>query len=701
MSHKKNKPKNKGQQQKQKKLQSSIVSADLITGKQFKKIIDLLHSKKELTNRDRYLYGYALLSTQNNLEALITLWPLASKNQKKIQEDCAILAAHVFKEENSPLLVGLPEDALYILFHAARHLLPKNPVNRELKQWLIPLLWQAGNYEKLEHVIKSSVNEPTAISIETLSKLAFFQSEKKLPGNIIGFIGHTLTGGACLIARDPTYHNDILDKMNLLGNELKLMYSQLSLKTNHKLAWKPSLFNNFVDYDVSILTQVLTIFVEKTAQKNAKLNFDIIPSPSYINHYETTDRQTSKQFLIWLASENETLSDMYQRKTALLVIWALGGEKLSVVTQLLNEYGSTQLHPYLRLALMLRAENIKKSSLNGLVELSDFEKLEDTATVFKSVVIQTLSSIINNTSQSKISPDFWQMVIHFYPVLQDPRLKNSLIAQSLNELHQQHKNHDTLDLSNITTLACQLNVPEFEKQVDALHARQQACSQFWMTISSEKLSKKSIRAIKNKPMLETHLTFIADYFLLIFSGLSRALYLHLKNLVTNKRLNKLVPLTDLLECNFECGCVHCIDQLFHDDLPKLVKKLNLPVAQLPKPSHDLTLESGSKPLTSRSSVLSEPDPFKILDSTCTDSKQAIMQQVMKLIQQSPEKMSEFRHAQSELFNPTQRFLHHYFRIVSNDSTPLATNAEKSVPCSLSLQIPLQDIPFRHEFLNAN
>ena len=93
-------------------------------------------------------------------------------------------------------------------------------------------------------------------------------------------------------------------------------------------------------------------------------------------------------------------------------------------------------------------------------------------------------------------------------------------------------------------------------------------------------------------------------------------------------------------------------------------------------------------------MLSQADPFKILTVSCDVTKAGIMQTVLQLIKQSPNQMAVIRQAQSALFNPAQRFLHHYLRYFGNE------NLNFTVEPTQDVTVPLEQIPLRQEFLNA-
>ena len=521
--------------------------------------------------------------------------------------------------------------------------------------------------------------------MENLSKLMFFQADNKLPSNIAAFIGYVLTGGACLIIRNSIYHNNIADQIRVLANEIKAIFFKLEHKNQPRLAWDKNLFEKFVDYEASILIRVLQLVVG-----SGVANLDLIPTPSYLITYDITYGRVGQKFLAWLATLNKELLETYQVNTLNAVIWAFSGDKLSTINSILKLAPKNKIHPYLRLAIMLRATNIKKSALNGLVQITDFENLIEPMSLFRDVAIQTAHLIIN--AEINITPEFWQILLEFDPVLQDPEIRNILIKRSIQVLHVEHKNRKNLNLGVIKSIAHQTNDHRFEEQIDALFNRQQECLQFLLTLNDNKGSKQIIKKIKDQPALNSHLTLIVDSCLLVAAGLSKEFFQHIKTLVTNKAINKLIELEDLFD--FNCECYTCKEYLCNYSIPEVVKKLKLSVAAIPEIlPYDVNSEQLSSASFPKGSVLSRPDPFIVLDVTFTDSKQIIMQKVMKLIQQQPEKMAIFRQAQSELFDPAQRFLHHYFRYLSYEDHNIG-----SEECPF---LPLVNFPFRDEFLNEN
>lgn len=674
-----------------KQKKTSLVPPDLISGNRFDEIVTLLRDKTELTHNDRYLYGYSLLRTQQELASLITLWPLAAKGNTKLHEDCVSIAAHVFQDVRSLAAIQLSEEALYTLLLVARSLFPNSQVYSDLLQRYCNTLWQLGHYEKLEKILKSSKDNFSGILVENLSKLAFFQHINKLAVNTPAFISHILTGGACLIARNPIYHGGAADAMQLLANEIKQLFSRLADK-NQKLALDRFVFESFIDYEAGILTEVLQL-----ATRNGESQLDIIPSPGYLMSFDSTNRRMSEKFLPWLATESKELYDLYSVPTQQAVLFALGIKELSAINSLLPLDENTQLHPHLRLALMFRTVHSKKPIFN-LVHIGEFDTLNADLLPLKNLLLDTIQSVINQVSILSLKQEFWQMLQEFYPVIACPELKNRLIVHSIYELKQQRKQQKTINFSEINRIAILVNDDELTKQVNALRVRQQACSEFLLTISSKAKSKKCISTLKNAPTLLTHLSLIADSCFLNYSELSTNFWEHFKSLVHNKKINTLLPLSDLSNHDFACQCSSCQEVLYECEIPMIARELNVSIMRFPDESLYFSSNETSSSHKLLPSILSQTNPFKTLDASLTDSKQAIMQKMMHLIKQSPEQMVLLRQAQNELFNPVHRFLHHYFHYLAYEEKPITDN--KANPSSSPLNLRLYKIPFRSELLNA-
>ena len=166
----------------QKKAKTHRISSELMTSKRFNEIIALCQQTPDLTDQDRYMYGYALLQTQQYIDALIALWPLYKKASPRLQEDCTSIASHILSDADLLSPTSLSTDTLQTLFLVAQHLMPKHPRCHQLKQALLDRLWIEGHYETLERILKSMQGDSPDVWIENASKLAFFQPKKKLSG---------------------------------------------------------------------------------------------------------------------------------------------------------------------------------------------------------------------------------------------------------------------------------------------------------------------------------------------------------------------------------------------------------------------------------------------------------------------------------------------------------------------------------------
>lgn len=663
---------------------SPVITDTLIQSRNFGEIVSIASRAALLTNRDRYIYGYALLQNQEPIAALVNLWLLVVKGAVKLQADCSAIAAYVFADGNLLLSASLSDEAMQILLLAGKSLAPQSAGYYALRKRLCDTLWQQRQFEQLERILKSNKEDFSGILVENLSKLDFFQPNRKLASNIPAFVGHILTGGACLVARDVTYHSDIAAIIGALANEIKSVFYQLQAN-GQKLSWSRELFENFVDYEVNILTQVLQLAV-----KNDSLSFDIIPTPSYLIHYDAASKRVSEKFLTWLQTENPELLAAYNIDTYQAVLWLLGDERISY-SKILKSV--QMLDPYLRLAIMLRSVTMKTVEPEPLVKLSDFTNTASTVIAFKELAIQIVKIRIGHQAYPDLPADFWQFLFDFSSVLQDPDCNNMLIINLIRKFK---------DLATTTALdlhvgvlrdtAQHLNMPDFIKPAEILCARQQVCDEFLLSLQDDKQTKKISKNITNLAALYEHLTLIADCCFLAHAQLVEPFFQHLKSLVQSKKINKLLPLLqDFCQHEFSCACESCRRTIYHLAIPDLVNELSLPVANFP----EVHWPDQPKAATLKPSILLQTDPFKTLGVTASDSKPVIMQKIMQLIQQSPSQMAFYRQAQSELFHPGTRFLHQYLRYVSYDTE---TNIKPILPSASDF---LTKIPLRHELLNES
>jgi len=655
---------------------TSLISIDHIKNNRFEEIIALLREKPELTRKDQYLYGYSLLRTKKYMDALIAFWPLAAKGHTKIQEDCTSIAAYVFKNEGLlSSLAYLSEDNLYILYQTAKNLFPKSQIYYHLRNHLFDALWQQRHYEKLERILKTSEDAFSSRLVENLSKLAFFQSEKKLLGNIPGFISHILTGAACFIQRNDIYHQDIAKSIRGLSSEIKCLFS-------NNRTWDKVLFANVLHYEATILTCVLELAV-----KTSGIRLDFIPTPGYLIHFDAAEKQTSQSFLTWLESENKELYEMYHPDTYYAVLWALNGET-GMNTTAISKIQKNTFHPYLQLALKLRSTVSKKTIFKEDLEPKTFGNIVSCANhLFKNVLIQTAQTIAPSDSNA-----FWIALENFCSLLEEPVLNRIIIAKYLGELKKQLESLENLGIEPLKDFARRIKENDLENKAHLLYVRQLICSQFLSDIADQKKSKKIITNIKNELTLREQLTLMADSCTLLRGNLSLKPLLHMKSLFKNKRLNKFLPLKEYMT---ECICPDCIYRFYLHDMPRIAQTFALNTVCLSDLDKYVNEKFNSTEEQIFSSVLSTSDPFQTLSVALTDNKAAIMQKIMQLIKDSPNEMATFRQAQSELFDPPRRFLHHFLRYLSQmddeeDFTSLPSSEDR-----------LHNICLRQDFLNEH
>lgn len=134
------------------------------------------------------------------------------------------------------------------------------------------------------------------------------------------------------------------------------------------------------------------------------------------------------------------------------------------------------------------------------------------------------------------------------------------------------------------------------------------------------------------------------------------------------------------------------------EIPELAEKLNLPIISLSEIKAQARIKQNNHGPAYQPSILKQENPFEVLQVSFSDSKPLIMQQLMKLIKLSPEQMARFRHAQSELFDPSKRFLHHYLRVFTDDNiTQICDKASSKLN---NINVELHKIPFRQDLLRV-
>lgn len=270
-----------------------------------------------------------------------------------------------------------------------------------------------------------------------------------------------------------------------------------------------------------------------------------------------------------------------------------------------------------------------------------------------------------------------------------PQLEPILIGKLIGALHREYQSFRTVSLDRIKKVSQQTGDHVLKKQLDVLCARQQECLKFLQGFSDQKKSQKAIRSINSLVSIQKHLILLVDCCMLVCDQLPDDFFWHVQRLSASKKINRFIPLQILFSFKFQCACDECRLR-YKGELQVIVGNLNLAVACLPEIHNNSNLQSTNDKATSKNSVLAQMDPFKVLGVSLMDSKETIKCKVMKLMQKSPRKMAAFRLAQSELYNPAQRFVHNYFRYLSyGDFEPEASP-------SLSHDLSVEKIPFRHE-----
>lgn len=684
---------------------SHTIPSDFITQHRYSEIADLLENKTELTKQERYLYGYSLFRTDQKLKSLITFWPLVKKGCTLLEEDCKTIAADVFKDENFLSSSSLSLDSLHVLYLAAKNLAPNTQAYDAIKHQLFDSLWSSGNYEKLERILKTDKEGNFGVLVENLSKLAFLQLDKKITTNPLSLVSLILTGGASLIARESIYHSDVSLEIQSLANEIKHLF--LQLKNNHYKSTSKdrTLFEAFVDYEADVLIQILQLFI-----KNPGLETEIIPTPGFLIDYDAMKH--CKPFLQWLRVADAELHKIYDPNIHQAIIWTLGHDNTSLIQNTLRKTSSASWNPYLRLSIKLRAALNKKMGFPKALKVEEFENMEKNSTtgLFKNVttrVIRANTADFRNNPSTKTNK-YWEIIQQFHVVFVGTDVENILIEKYIKELHENYQVLQNLNFEPLATIAREKKLLDLEKQSLTLSARQKECEKFLHKIDSEQASKKVIKQIKNETTLREHLCFIADSCLLNRPDVSIEIFWHIQDLTTDKRINKIIPLNEYFGFDEKlCDCLNCQCNCYRNTIPEMSRKLSLSTVKLPDPD----LYSSKRPLNtiqnSSSSVLLQIDPFKTLGVSLTDSKTVVMQKIMALIQQSPQKMTQYRQAQNELFQPERRLLHQYFRYFVFDTgqtdrnLPETSNLMNQVPSNMiSIKTP-DNIPLRHEYLTEH
>ena len=642
----------------------NIIPLELIKQSHYNKIIDLINKNPSNQDFDIYIYSYALLRTQRPLEALINLYSLVKK-YPNLEEDCNCIGRSLFKEQDFLSKVPMDEKVLYILFKVARNTILDHKIYIELQKKLFNLLWERSEYAKLENILKSYKKQKDGILLENLSKVNFRQYENKFSGNILGFIGFTLTGAGCLILRDKLYQNNLDKQINSVIDELKKLFLSVSTQFKHKFL-DLKLLNACLEYEAQVLIEVLKIAI------NCGTELDFVATPSYFIHYDPANLLLAK-FKLWLQKYDLNLDRIYDRITYDAIIGVLTGDQ-----KLLKLVSKHKLDPAILLAIKLRNTSLKKS----VVVSNDLSNLNNSSDLMKSVVFNTIKIMLDN----KVNPQFWEIIMGSDLIVEDLEIIYILRNKLIQDLKAASVLKENLNLKPAQNFAHKLNNATFMQEIDLLSKRQTASLEFLLAIRDLKKSNELINQIKNKEELIQHFRLIVDLKILVFKDLSKSLsecFRHVKRLVENKKINKIENLNE--DLNLDCDCDECLKHFLYIGLPYIVNLLNLEVTTIP---NEITyIKPYEKETFSKKSILTLDDPFVTLGVNLSDPKLVIMQKMLELIKQFPERVISLRSAQNELFDPEKRFLHHYFRYLS-----FKEGNNFALP-----EFNIDQIPFREEF----
>lgn|GEM_PF-2098569 len=574
-------------------------------------------SKKE----DRYSLGHTLYTNKRYLEALLTWWPILKKHADDLPQKCLEIAQAL--EENTAFVLQSEHvqsvDDMNKLYMACKHLIPSSSLCIHIERKLLETWWQEKSFDMIERHLKTNFKNEHYTTLhdllENLGKLAFLQANKKYRNSIPAFIGSVLTGAASLLLNSPAYQPELEAILQALGRELNHVIIQHQHNIIQKYVWDANMLSQWIDYEVGVLTLVL-----KQAIAHPSHAPDIIATPSYFIQSAVAHTPVGKNFLTWLAAQNKALATLYDTHVQHAVLWVLGGEKISEITDCLVSAIYLSWDPYLQLAIALRAEALKPVSMDDFIihpklflQTEGIQPLKKIALHAAHAIFDAPASISAKRQQAILSK-----LIELIPNIQDPRL------QYMNRCVQ----------------------------------RQQDCVKFSNQLD-EKKSKKIISALKTCDLLREHLTLIADTALLLPDNDAIDLFWHIGKLIKNKRIQSFIPFKEHFTNHGNCFCGSCIAIMLKQGIPAMAKALDLPLISLKYRAdhHDSIRQEESTPAFQ--SIASKTDPFKTLGVSVHDSKQAIMKKVMTCIQQSPENMASFRQAQHALFDLPQRFLYHY------------------------------------------
>jgi len=678
-----------------KKQKNNSVPPEMITSSRFKEIAKILGEKDNLSNKDRYLLGYSLLRSNKALDALTILWPLAIKKRGVLEQDCLIIARSFFKIEGELCALSLTDDQLLTLFYIAREAHPNTNPYYLLKKRLFSLLWSSRHYDKLERMIKSSKNKYSSSLVENLGKLQYFQAEKKLIENPRGFVSYILTGGACLILRNPLYRECMEHAIRLLALMIKSTYTSLNDRKKSSCLFDAVMFESFVDYESEILIHALEVAIKHNLDK-----IEVVPTPSYLMIYDPSGTKVGTSFLSWLVSKDKSLAEIYEPVTYRTAFWAMTGKELlsgnGDVLSLCRSHFKNK--PHLKLAIMLRAMDCLSAPFKDIVKPNEFKKSKSRNALYKNIAIKTAQTLAATQGNHESKKELYHLLLSFYDYIGNDNLANLLVSALVRDLQRARHENRSLDISMLKSLSYKIGNLDLKKMVDTIHGRQERCKKLIKSLENKNALKKTIKSINTRAELQRHITLIADACCLTYGDLSATMYHHVKDLVNNNKINKIIPLQESIKVKLSCDCRDCRKRLYRSIIPMMCTKMKLATVVIPTPGENILKNSTENEcnniLKMYSVINTKVDPFKTLGVSITASKKAVMQKVMALIGDRPDEMALLRNAQQVLFNPITRFISHYLHGLINEES---IDNNEPVVTSDNLEDTLHNIKFRKEY----
>lgn len=682
---------------KKKKTQkkSSRILSDLIIGNRFTEIVKLLGNQKKCAPDEAYLYGYALLRLHKTLDTLVVWWPLALKKGGEIENDCTTIAYSFFEDERKLQRLTATDEQLLTLFYIARTHFDCSNAYRIVRQRLYDRLWSNHDYEKLEKVIKSSKDPFSSPTVENLSKLTYFQMQKKLPNNPLGFASYILTGGSCLLLRNPFYKDDKAQCSQLLSNHIKQHYANYKNTYNMKATCEPELFNAFVDYESDILVEVLQL-INKSQTPTAM----IVPTPHYLTIYDPDNQKVGTAFLTWLIDQDKALSTIYDPSVYHLTFWAVTGKRLLSANDdayWLDSHHAQQYNPYLKLALTLRSisEGQLTSPKSTSILPDEFTASNSSSAFYRKMAIKTIENVLTSKVSSQYFTHIYDYILSIYPFFNDERIADLLIYTQLQKLYRDYESQLTLNFEPLATLATKINHTELQTTIECILQRSKQCDAFLRKLEKRNGSKTLLNQIQSLNELKTHMSLIVDCCYLYYGRLDETLFFHIEKITKNKKLNTLFPLSDTILCDFHCACTNCQHAVYRNEIPDLANKMNISTVRLPEKEHYKKQSDNQEKQQQKLSTLVDQmdNPFEVLDVSIHDDKKTIMKKVMHLMADAPQKMATLRNAQTLIFNPATRFVIEYFHFLAHDDLITTSDTQTSNQSA----VELKNIPLRKSY----